>query len=93
MNEIEALKYAEERLSTISYQLECQSILPCRSFYEKQQGMLVQAVIALRSEQEREKGCEYCDNDYYMEDTDLHGLDKIKNRFCPFCGRKLEVDK
>jgi hypothetical protein len=32
--------------------------------------------------------CEHCGKDLYMEDEEPHGLDKIKARFCPFCGRQ-----
>ena len=54
MNKIEALAYAEERLDKISYHLEMTNQLPCRSFYEKQQDMLIKATQALRAQQERE---------------------------------------
>lgn len=71
------------------------------------------AIAALREQEERSKGCEYCDgkqkllpvedDDYssgnsicfyangkpYLFDAD--GCD-IWIKFCPMCGRKLEVD-
>lgn len=51
----EALDFAKERLSTISYHLECTDRLPCRSFYEKQEEMLIQAVIALQEKVRRDE--------------------------------------
>jgi len=51
----EALEYARERLDSISYHLECTNRLPCRSFYEKQCEMLVQAVVALQEKVRRDE--------------------------------------
>lgn len=51
----EALEYAQKRLDSISYRLECTNRLPCRSFYEKQEGMLVQAIWALEEKVKRDE--------------------------------------
>lgn len=51
----EALEYARERLDSISYHLECTNRLPCRSFYEKQEAMLVQAILALEEKAKRDE--------------------------------------
>jgi len=55
MNTQEALAFAKERLNKISYQLEMSNLLPCRSFYEKQQEMLTKAVPALQEQANRGK--------------------------------------
>lgn len=39
------------------------------------------AIAALREQEERSKGCEWCVSSAWMN-----------NRFCPMCGRKLEVE-
>ena len=54
MNSQEALDFAKERLSRISYLLE-KSDTPCKSFYEKQEEMLMQAVLAMKEQAEKEK--------------------------------------
>jgi hypothetical protein len=97
MNNTEALQFAQERLNKISYQLEMTSKLPCRSFYEKQQDMLIQAISALREKQEREKGCSGCVvNEKLIR---YHRMSCISTE-CKNCVRiatdhyqKLEVDK
>ena len=45
---------------------------------------------ALREQQAREKGCDYCRLIYKLDGAS-YGTDSviIKNRFCPMCGRKL----
>jgi hypothetical protein len=96
----EALKYAEIRLERISYNLEMTNKLPCRSFYEKQQEMLIQAVSALRENQEREKGCGWCKGLTHGCLADGETLGALQRRaqiaagyYCPYCGRKLEESK
>lgn len=54
MNTAEALKFAEEMKSKISYRLECAATVPARSYYEKQDEMLTCAIAAMRDRQERE---------------------------------------
>lgn len=62
------------------------------------------AISALREQEERSKGCEYCArrkslpirNDLghlWIENGKLNNLyDECKINFCPMCGRKLEVE-
>ena len=84
MNTQQALDFAQERLDKISYHLEMTNKLPCRSFYEKQQDMLIQAVAALREKLKHEKGCEYCD----PKNVDYYYAGNVPN-YCKHCGRKL----
>jgi hypothetical protein len=51
------------------------------------------ALIALREQQAREKGCDYCGLIYKLDGAS-YGTDSviIENRFCPMCGRRLEVE-
>lgn len=94
MNNQEALAFAEERLDKISYQLETSNNLPCRSFYEKQQDMLIKAVLAMQEKQDREKGCLSCKGDEWyfnrwcwIDEKGDPCHQEIK--FCPICGRDL----
>ena len=53
------------------------------------------ALAALRAEQERSKGCEYCTSrfDIASHHTNAAGLQAGTNKkatHCPMCGRKLE---
>lgn len=49
------------------------------------------ALSALRSEAERGKGCEYCDDNFKFWQTQISG--ELPNvRFCPMCGKRLEVE-
>lgn len=50
----EALKFAEEMQSKLSYRLECAQNVPARSYYEKQDEMLIRAIAALREQEKRE---------------------------------------
>ena len=53
MTNAEALKFAEEMQSKLSYRLECAQNIPARSYYEKQDEMLTRAIAALREKEER----------------------------------------
>lgn len=53
MTNSEALKFAEEMKSKISYRLECAATVPARSYYEKQDEMLTRAIAALREQEKR----------------------------------------
>ena len=47
---------------------------------------------ALREKVERNKGCEYCDDDFKIWQMQISG--ELPNvRFCPMCGRRLEVEQ
>jgi hypothetical protein len=49
------------------------------------------AVNALREKAEREKGCEYCDDNFKFWQTQISG--ELPNvRYCPMCGKRLEVE-
>jgi hypothetical protein len=50
------------------------------------------AIAALREQQAREKGCDYCGLIYKLDGAS-YGTDSviIKNRFCPMCGKRLEA--
>lgn len=50
MNEQEILDFAKERRKKISYNLEMTNGLPCRTFYEKQEEMLIKAIPALEKQ-------------------------------------------
>ena len=54
MTNAEALKFAEEMKSKLSYRLECAQNVPARSYYEKQDEMLIRAIAALREQEKRE---------------------------------------
>ena len=41
------------------------------------------AVVAMRAQQEREKGCKFCNTSNDREETNVS--------YCPHCGRKLSV--
>lgn len=102
MNNQEALDFAKERLSRISYLLE-KSDTPCKSFYEKQEEMLIQAVLAMEEQADREKGCDFCKvyGEFVKEiyvDTEMTAYSKNEIgckclcgplKFCPMCGRDL----
>lgn len=53
MTNAEALKFAEEMKSKLSYRLECSQNIPARSYYEKQDEMLTRAIAALREKEVR----------------------------------------
>ena len=53
MTNAEALKFAEEMQSKLSYRLECAQNVPARSYYEKQDEMLTRAIAAMRELEER----------------------------------------
>ena len=53
MTNAEALKFAEEMHSKLSYRLECAQNVPARSYYEKQDEMLIRAIVALREQEKR----------------------------------------
>lgn len=48
----------------------------------------------LREQQAREKGCDYCGLIYKLDGAS-YGTDSviIENRFCPVCGKRLEVEQ
>ena len=49
------------------------------------------AIAALREQAGREKGCEYCDDNFKFWQTQISG--ELPNvRFCPMCGKRLEVE-
>ena len=54
MTRAEALNFAEEMRDKLSYRLECADNVPARSYYEKQWEMLIQAIVALREQEQRE---------------------------------------
>ena len=96
MNISEALQFAQKRLDKVSYHLEMTERLPCRSFYEKQQEMLIQTVVALHEKVEREKGCKWCKGLIHGGLADGETIKELEIRseicagyFCPRCGRKL----
>jgi len=51
------------------------------------------AIEALREKAEMENGCDYCGLIYKL-DGDSYGTDSeiIDNKYCPMCGRRLEVN-
>ena len=53
MTNTEALKFAEEMKSKISYRLECAATVPARSYCEKQDEMLTCAISAMRDREKR----------------------------------------
>ena len=49
------------------------------------------ALAALREKVERDKGCEYCDDNFKFWQAQISG--ELPNvRFCPMCGRRLEAE-
>ena len=60
MTNEETTKTLSDYISGVDYRLECALKVPCRSFYEKLSMAVNRALSALRENQEREKGCEYC---------------------------------
>lgn len=49
------------------------------------------ALTALSEKAEREKGCEYCDDNFKFWQAQIRG--ELPNvRFCPMCGKRLEVE-
>lgn len=93
MNNQEALSFAKERLEKTSYNLETSNGLPCRTFYEKQEEMLMQAIPALEKQipkpvikHEEYPICPCCKKILtweLIEDVDC----------CLFCGQRLEREK
>lgn len=51
MDRMAALKFAERMRDNLSYRLECASIVPARSYYEKQFDMLRYAIAAMREQE------------------------------------------
>ena len=54
------------------------------------------AIAALREQEQREQGCEYCNGlpdvqreDFTMPNASKKDYDIVKINFCPMCGRKL----
>ena len=46
---------------------------------------------AIREKQGRESGCEYCDDNLKFWQAQISG--ELPNvRFCPMCGKRLEVE-
>lgn len=102
MTEIErAIETLEERFMTMSM---CGDIEYCKA----QNRALDIAIAALREQAEREKGCEYCNdqeviawdmcNDGIVIESNgkmhmLSGGDwEAEIDFCPMCGKRLEVE-
>jgi hypothetical protein len=79
MSDLEAIEFAKEHLNKISYQLECQNILPCRTFYEKQQAMLIQSVVALEKQISKK---------VYKKSVSISSYEYFGN-FCPNCNEEL----
>ena len=53
------------------------------------------ALAALRAEEEREKGCEYCKNRFgiathHVTESGMQAGTNKAAAFCPMCGRKLD---
>lgn len=55
---------------------------------------LEMAISALREQEERSKGCDFCNADYAVMSGSYMTLDfqhkSITPKFCPKCGRRLE---
>ena len=47
------------------------------------------AIAALREQEEREKGCKFCDNGEQYSTYDKYGTN-LTLAFCPMCGQRLE---
>ena len=47
------------------------------------------AIAALREQEERGKGCEFCDNGEQYSTYDKYGMN-LTLALCPMCGRRLE---
>lgn len=93
MDREEALKFAVEIRDKHSYRLECGTRVPARSYYEKIWEMLNHAIAALREQEQREQGCDWC---WHFSNDPQHLLSggngmyaEIIYKFCPMCGRKL----
>jgi hypothetical protein len=49
------------------------------------------AISALQEQAEREKGCEYCENEIYMKHPSVAEVPwGVAAKFCPMCGRRLK---
>ena len=59
-------------------------------------GSIEAAIFALRAQQEREKGCEYCEIAEHNEGVlpvEKDTMCGLKLNYCPMCGRKLETNE
>jgi hypothetical protein len=95
MTIIEALNFSEKRLSSINYHLEMTNKLPCRSFYEKQQEMLILAVSALKKQiplRPIEEPKVWPDGQEYtvmLCPKCKESVSAFSERYCSSCGQKL----
>lgn len=83
----------EEAIWRLENCLDCTDCFTCGSHDDA----LVLAVAALREQEERSKGCDFCnERNVAVMSASILTFD-LKNhgcmcRFCPMCGRKLEVE-
>lgn len=87
----EALSFAKEQVSKLSYRLECALNIPCRSYYEKLELFYYTAISALTEMQNREQGCEHC-NGYKDIVTDRYGNTVNLNQRHDGLGYYIEYD-
>lgn len=82
----------EEAIWRLENCLDCTDCFTCGSHDDA----LVMAIAALREQEERSKGCEWCwhfqsDPQYLVSRGD--GMyEEVTFKLCPVCGRKLEVE-
>ena len=89
----------EKAIAAIEEAIEEPSLVYCRmNFYPVVEPAAKAALSALRAQQEREKGCEYCrdgkcmktGSDYHCETTcNKCQYNLSDKKFCPHCGRPL----
>ena len=89
----------EQAITTLALHLmQCGMLMPIEWIDKNGEGsdtMLAfnMAMEALREQAERGKGCDYCGLIYKLDGAS-YGTDSviIENRFCPMCGKRLEVE-
>lgn len=89
MNRAEVIKALEK------WQAELEWIKGSHTWQYRKK-VLAETIAALREQEQREQGCEYCNGlpdeqreDFTMPNASKKDYDIVKINFCPMCGRKL----
>jgi Zn finger protein HypA/HybF involved in hydrogenase expression len=87
MNEIEKVTTIQDAITWFELELKdgkCYDTCPQCNANEF-------ALTALREKAVRSNGCEYCDDNFKFWQTQISG--ELPNvRYCPMCGKRLEVE-
>ena len=98
MTREEAINYAEAIKAKTQEKIEFyrRGNAHAPEVYYSDLAFLSAAISALREQEERERGCEYCNGlpfsqmeDFTMPNASKKDYDIVTIRYCPICGRRL----